>query len=348
MPVMMPPDMADRRPYQNIIYEKDPEDPRIVRITLNRPEKMNALSYGLLMDIRHAMVYSERDPEVKVIIVKGAGRGFSAGYDLTAYYDFLEGVTPLIALKDHITYYHQDVWFTIWNLQKPVIAQVHGYAMAGASEFVTWCDLTIMAEDAVTGFPPTRAMSVPDTVYWPWLCGLKRAKYLCLSGDPVTGKEAAQIGLATMAVPPDKLDETTTLVAKRLAMIPSELLFLNKYSVNKSMEIMGMRTAIEYAGQMHDYSHGFEDVSEWGKQKKGQGLRAALEWRDNKFGNDLRNLRKMASEKGTDYRFPQVLSVPEVKKAMDDYEVERKAELKTKPKAKKESPKSGIDRLKDI
>jgi len=330
--VRMPPNMVDRTPYQNIIYEKDPEDNRLVRITLNKPEKMNPLSYQTFMDLRHAFVTAERDPEVKVIIVKGAGRGFSAGYDLGAYYDFMEGVSPMIALKDHITYYHQDLWFTIWNLQKPVIAQVHGYALAGASEFITWCDITIMAEDAVTGYPPARAQSVPDTIYWPWLCGIKKAKYLCLSGDPITGKEAADIGLATMAVPADKLEETVTRVAKRLAMIPSELLFLNKYACNKSMEIMGMRTAIEIMGQLHDYSHSFEFVDEWRRMKQEKGLRGALEWRDDKFGNDLRSLRKMATEKGTNFRFPQVLSMPEVKEGLARYEAERKKEKKAQSK----------------
>jgi len=322
--VRMPPDMADRTPYQHILYEKDPEDSRLVRITLNRPEEVNALSYHMLMDLRHALISAERDPEVKVVIIKGAGRAFSAGYDLEAQYDFLQGLSPLVVRQDHIRYYHQDVWFTIWNLQKPVIAQVHGYAMAGGSELMTWCDITIIADDAVTGYPPARAMSVPDTIYWPWLCGLKKAKYLCLTGDPITGKEAAEIGLATMSVPAEKLEETVTLVAKRLAMIPGELLFLNKLACNKSMEIMGMRTAIEFNAQLHDYSHTYPAVQEFGKISREKGLRAALEWRDNKFGNDLRNLRKTAQEKGTDFRFPQVLSIPEVKGALDKYEVERK------------------------
>ena len=192
--VKMPDDIVDRTPYQNILYEKDPEDNRLVRITLNQPERMNALSYDMLMDIRHAVITAERDPEVKVIIIKGAGRTFGAGYDLGARPRFTEGITPLMAAKDHISYYHHDVWFTIWNLQKPVIAQVHGYALAGASELITICDLTIMADDAVTGFPPLRAFSVADTFYWPWLCGLKKAKYLTMSGDPITGKEAAEIG----------------------------------------------------------------------------------------------------------------------------------------------------------
>jgi len=322
--VKMPDDMADRTPYENILYEKDPEDNRLVRITLNQPERMNALSYDMLMDLRHALIHAERDPEVKVIIIKGAGRTFGTGYDLGARPRFTEGLAPTIAMEDHIKYYHQDVWFTIWNLQKPVIAQVHGYALAGASELATMCDVTIMANNAVTGYPPTRAMSVPDTFYWPWLCGLKKAKYLSMSGSPITGKEAAEIGLATMSVPEEKLEETVTTVAKRLAMVPGELLFLNKYACNRSMEIMGMRVAMEFVGKLHDYSHTFDSVREFGRVSQEKGLKAALEWRDGKFGDDYRSLKKMATEKGTEYRFPQELSMSEIKEALEKYEAGKK------------------------
>lgn len=322
--VRMPPDMADRTPYQYILYEKDPDDKRLVRITLNQPERMNALSYDMLMDIRHALISAERDADIKVVILKGAGRTFGAGYDLDAYYDYQEGLPDMVIHEDHIKYYHHDVWFTIWNLQKPVISQVHGYALAGASELVTMCDITIIADDAVFGYPPLRTMSVADTFYWPWFCGMKKGKYLSLSGSPITGKEAADIGLATMSVPADKLAETVTLVAKRLAMIPAELLFLNKLACNKSMEIMGMRVATEMIGQLHDYSHTFDSVKEWGRIVKERGLAGALEWRDGKFGDDYRALRKMAQEKGTDFRFPQGLFMPEVKEALEKYEAERK------------------------
>ena len=322
--VQMPDDIVDRTPYQNILYEKDPEDNRLVRITLNQPERNNALSYDMLMDIRHALITAERDPEIKVIIIKGAGNTFGAGYDLGARPRYTEGITPLVATEDHIKYYHQDVWFTIWNLQKPVIAQVHGYALAGASEFVMMCDCTIMADNAITGFPPVRNMSVPDTFYWPWLCGLKKAKYISMSGDPITGKEAAEIGLATMSVPADKLEETVTMVAKRLAMVPGELLFLNKFSCNKAMEIMGMRTAMDFTGKLHDYSHHFDSTREFGEISKEKGLRAALEWRDGKFGDDYRTLKRMATEKGTEFSFPQVLSMPEAREALEKYEAERK------------------------
>lgn len=322
--VNMPEDLADRRPYENILYEKDPEDDRLVRITLNQPERMNALSYDLLMDLRHAVICAEREPELKVIIIKGAGRAFSSGFDLGNRPHFTEGITSLMANEDHIRYYHQDVWFTIWNLHKPVIAQVHGYALAGASELAFMSDFTIIADNAVTGYPPLRTFSVPDTFYWPWLCGLKKAKYLSMTATPITGKEAAEIGLATMSVPEDELEERATLVAKRLAMIPSELLFLNKYACNRSMEMMGMRTAMEFVGKLHDYSHTFESTREFFKIRAEDGLRAALEWRDGKFGDDYRALSKTATEKGTDFKFPQALSMPEVKEALERFEEERK------------------------
>ncbi len=326
--VNMPPDMVDRRPYQNILYEKDPGDPRIVRIMLNRPESMNALSYDMLMDLKHALVYAERDMDVKVIIVKGAGRSFGGGYDLGARPHYTEGVDRITAKEDHIKYYHLDTWYTVWNLRKPVIAQVHGYALAGSGELAMMCDLTIVADDAVIGVPPVRGQSVMDTEYWPFMCGLKKAKYLTLVADPITGKEAAQIDLATMSVPLDQLEETTTLVAKRLAMVPSELLFLNKFACNKCFEIMGMRVAQEIVGKLHDYSSTFPPVEGgmgmFGKISREKGLNAALAWRDYKFGNDYRALKGLATEKGTDYSFPQAYSMPEmrefIKKGIESYE----------------------------
>jgi len=322
--VNMPDDIVDRRPYENIIYEKDPEDKRLARITLNQPERMNALSYDLLMDLRHAVVYGERDPDAKVLIIKGAGRAFSSGFDLGSRPHFTEGLTQLMAEKDHIRHYHQDVWFTIWDLHKPVISQVHGYALAGASELAFMCDITVIADNAVTGYPPLRTFSVPDTFYWPWLCGLKKAKYLSMTATPITGKEAAEIGLATMSVPEAELEERVDLVAKRLAMIPSELLYLNKYASNRSMEMMGMRTAMEFVGKLHDFSHTFESTREFFKIREKDGLRAAIEWRDGKFGDDYRALRKTAAEKGTDFSFPQALSMPGVKEALERFEADRK------------------------
>jgi enoyl-CoA hydratase len=216
--------------YQNLIYDKDN---RIVRLTLNRPEKMNALNTPLMNELKSALEEAERDQDVRVIIIKGAGRTFSAGYDLTPPAPGQEPAPLPIELQNkyHIGRNH-GVWFTIWNLLKPVIAQVHGYCLAGASELAFMCDITIMAEDAVTGYPPVRSFSTPDTLFHPWLGGMKKAKLMLFTGDTITGKEAAECGMASMAVPADKLEEVTNQIAARVALIPTDLISLIKGAIN--------------------------------------------------------------------------------------------------------------------
>lgn len=282
--------------YENLIYEKDE---RIVRLTLNRPDKMNALSTPLMSELKAGLEEAERDPEVRVVIIKGAGRAFSAGYDLTPPPPGQEPpLPPELAAKYHIKRNH-DVWFTIWNLLKPVIAQVHGYCLAGASELAFMCDITIMAEDALTGYPPVRSFSTPDTLYHPWLMGMKKAKLMLFTGDSITGKEAAAIGLATLAVPAERLEEETNRIAQRVALIPTDLISLTKAAINHTYELMGFRAALEYAAKIHDYSHTMPSTREFGRITREKGLKAALDWRDTKFG-DLRT-----SEKAREGRQPR-------------------------------------------
>ncbi|MBI2958067.1 MAG: enoyl-CoA hydratase/isomerase family protein [Chloroflexi bacterium] len=322
--VNMPLDLIDRTPYHNILYEKDPADVRLATITLNRPEKLNAMCFDMILDLKHALVTAERDPEVKVITIKGAGRLFSAGYDVGIPADFGKGLAPLIAQEDD-NYYHIGMRFTIWNLQKPVIAQVHGHCLGGATNLALICDITIVANDAVFAYTPVRTMSTGGGLY-PWFCGMKKAKYLGLVGDPITGKEAAEIGVATMAVPAEELEERVRIVAKRLAMVPSELLSLNKFACNKSYEIMGMRAAIDVVTKIHDYGHTFEPTSEWRQKVKDVGVKAAFDWLNNKFGDDVRALGKMARERGVQFAFPQVLSMPEVKQGVLWFDAQREAQ----------------------
>jgi len=272
--------------YENLIYEK--KEDKILRLTLNRPEKLNALNTPLMNELKAALEEAERDEEIRVIIIKGAGRAFSAGYDLTPP---AEGEEPAklpieLANKYHIKRNH-DVWFTIWNLLKPVIAQVHGYCLAGASELAFMCDLTIMAEDARTGYPPVRSFSTPDTLFHPWIGGIKMAKRLLFTGDTITGKEAAACGMATMAVPADKLEEETESIAKRISLVSTDLISLTKGAINHSFELMGFRAALEYAAKIHDLSHTVPSAQTFIKTRNEKGLKAALMERDEKFG-DLR------------------------------------------------------------
>jgi len=217
--------------------------PGVRRLTMNRPEKRNALNNELRGAILAALESADADPGVVVCILRGAGPAFSAGYDLSAdnaadqpYYT--AGGAGQWAR--HVV----DGWFRIWDLAKPVIAQVHGYCLAGGSELATSCDLVYVAEDAHIGYPPTRLMSPPDNQFHPWLLGMRTAMEMFLTGDAITGAEAAAKGFANRAFPADRLEEAVLKVAERVALVPPEIQQINKRSVHRAMEIMGLRAAI--------------------------------------------------------------------------------------------------------
>jgi enoyl-CoA hydratase len=226
------------------------DDPTLAvrRITLNRPEKRNAINNGMRAELFAALEASDTDDGVHVTIVRGSGPCFSAGYDLKAT---AEEKPYYTAAGDgnwsrHVT----EGWFRIWDLAKPVIAQVHGYAMAGGTELVAACDLVYVAHDATFSYPVVRVISPPDFQYHPWLVGMRNAMELVLMGDPITGDEAVSIGLANRAYPAADLDERVLERASRLAGVPAELLQINKRSVHRAMEIMGIRTGLRSGSEL--------------------------------------------------------------------------------------------------
>ena len=198
-------------PYSVILVE-DPA-PGVRRITLNRPEKRNALFHPLRGEILAALREADGDDTVRVSIVRGAGKSFSAGYDLgggNAGYELPfftahgDGQWPR-----HVT----EGWMSIWDLAKPVIAQVHGYCLAGGSELASGCDLIYVAEDAQIGYPPVRMMSPPDNQFHAWLCGLRPAMEMMLTGDAISGTHAVTVGFATRAFPAAALDAEVLAIA---------------------------------------------------------------------------------------------------------------------------------------
>ena len=257
--------------------------PGVRRLTLNRPEKRNALSNELRSAILTALRAADADPAVKVSILRGAGPAFSSGYDLSA--DNSVG-QPFYSpggpgqWARHVV----ESWFTIWDLGKPVIAQVHGYCLAGGSELAACCDLVYVAEDARIGYPPTRLMSPPDMQFHPWLAGMRHAMELMLTGDSISGAEAARIGLATRAYSAEELEPAVLAIAGRIAQVPSDLQQLNKRSVHRAMEIMGMRAAIRAGTEIQ--ALGFHQRSSRAYMKKlAGGLKQALDERDEPFGD---------------------------------------------------------------
>jgi enoyl-CoA hydratase len=261
----------------------DDPAPGVRRLTLDRPDKRNALSNALRGELFAAIEAADRDEAVRVSIVRGAGSCFSAGYDLGQ--DNAEGLPYPSAMGDGFWSRHVvEGWFRIWDLAKPVIAQVHGWCLAGGSELMAACDLAYVAEDAQIGYPPVRLMSPPDMQFHPWLASMRDAMELMLTGDAISGVEAARVGLANRAYPAAELEARVLEIAGRIAKVPSDLQQLNKRSVHRAMEIMGLRTAVRAGTEIQALGFHQRSSREYLKQLA-RGVRQALDARDRPFGD---------------------------------------------------------------
>lgn len=267
----------------NILLADEPVT-GVRRLTLNRPEKRNALNNALRGAIFAALAEADRDDAVRVSVIRGAGPAFCAGYDLSADnskdqpYQTAAGIWPW---SRHVV----EGWFRVWDLAKPVIAQVHGYCLAGGSELATACDLVYVAEDAKIGYPPTRLMSPPDMQFHPWLLGMRRAMEMYLTGDAITGIEAAQDGFANRAFPAERLEEEVLKVAERVAKVPPDLQQINKRSVHRAMEIMGMRDGLRAGTELQALAFCTESSLAYRRQfrRDGASVRDLLSQRDAPF-----------------------------------------------------------------
>jgi len=230
--------------YKAIIYEANHET-HVARVTMNRPEAMNALNSQLRGELFHALKVAERDNEINAIILKGAGRCFSAGYDIAGGMGFEEpDLGSQYPGASHWPRYVIQMWWQIWELSKVVIAQTHGYVLAGASELCSMCDLLITTTDCQFGYPVSRNWGM-DLCWFPWLLPMRKAHEILLTGDSITGEEAYRLGMANYCVPKEDIDEFTEIFAKRVALVPWQLATLYKRSLKKTYEIQGIRTALE-------------------------------------------------------------------------------------------------------
>src|SRR5437762_1680678 len=262
----------------------DEPAPMVRRITMNRPEKRNSLIHPLRGAILESLRAADQDPDVRVMIVRGAGPSFSAGYDLAGgnegyelpfYTPAGDGQWPR-----HVT----EGWMSIWDLAKPVIAQVHGYCLAGGSELATCCDLVYVAEDAQMGYPAVR-FGVPDMHFHPWFLGMRKAMEMMLTGDSITGVQAVELGWANAAYPAAELDERVIAVARRIAMVPAELLQLNKRVVHRQMDAMGLRAGIRAGTELCALGTHTKAMRNFVGAAREKGLTNALQERDAPFGD---------------------------------------------------------------
>jgi len=263
-----------------ILLIDDPA-PHVRRLTLNRPAKRNALSNALRGEIFAALDAGDADPDVRVMVIRGAGPCFSSGYDLAGV-----GALPWHTAGGQGQWARHVVegCFRVWDLAKPVIAQVHGWCLAGGSELAVACDLVYVAEDAQIGYPPVRTMSPPDNQYHAWLLGMRPAMEAMLTGDSMNGLEAVRLGFANRAHPLDELEPAVLAMAERIAKVDPELAQLNKRLVHRQMEAMGLRAGLRAGTDLHALGWHTPASRDYMQQMR-QGVRQALDVRDKGFGD---------------------------------------------------------------
>ncbi len=257
--------------------------PGVSRITLNRPESRNALNNTLRGELYGQLEANDQDADIRVTIIRGAGSAFCAGYDLKAN-NRADQPFHTAGGDGNWARHVVDGFFRVWDLAKPVIAQVHGYCLAGGTELATSCDLVYVAEDAAIGYPVVRSMSPPDNQFFPHLLGLRNAMEMMLTGNAISGIEAAEQGFANRAYSGDTLEAEVLEIAERIAKVPSDLQQMNKRAVHRQMDLMGVRAAIRSGTEIQALAFHTESTKAHFKELAA-GLTTALTSRDEKFGD---------------------------------------------------------------
>ncbi len=276
------------------------------RVTLNRPEKRNALSLQMLRELHDAMEADDLQ-EVHSVILEGAGKDFCAGYDIGGGSDYeklvqreADGEAPGDPLKSPyrpegaVGAFDDDVWqlerfldlkMIIFDMHKPVIAKVHGNCLAGGTDIALLCDMIIASNDARFAFPPVRAHGAPLNTMWLYHLGPQWAKRLTLTGDALRGRDAARLGLVMKAVPVPRLDAEVNELARRLAAVDSHLLSANKRIINQGLELMGTRTLQRMGHESDTRAHQAKTRNTFRNDVATYGLKEALKRRDAPFGD---------------------------------------------------------------
>jgi enoyl-CoA hydratase len=230
-----------RGPYRTVTLERSG---RIATLTLNRPDRLNAIDDHMPGEIRAAVEAANADERVHVIVLQGAGRAFCAGYDLKAYAEGDHPANqpmPWDPMRDYaMMKRNTEDFMSLWRSHKPTIAKVHGYAAAGGSDIALCCDLIVMADDARIGYMPARVWGCPTTAMWVYRVGPQRAKRLLFTGDLIDGRTAHEWGLAIEAPPADELDARFEALVERIALTPVNQLVMMKLLVNQALYSQGL------------------------------------------------------------------------------------------------------------
>jgi enoyl-CoA hydratase len=279
---------------------------RVAKITLNRPEKRNAISDRMLTELEQALLEADDRNDVNVIVLEGAGRDFCSGYDLEGVY-FGKGGDTVGYNPDQyrklLGSFDDDAWvmersleqrLRIFDLHKPIIAKVQGNCLAGGTDLAFLCDIVVAASDARIGFPATRANGTPPTQMWLYLLGPQWAKRLLFTGDSLTGDDAAILGLVLDSYPRDELDAAVDELASRIALVDAELLSAHKRVINLALEMQHARTLQRLVAETDARAHLTRGPrrTQFREDMAGKGFKEALKNRDAPFGDGMVRLRR--------------------------------------------------------
>ncbi|MGH1490701.1 MAG: enoyl-CoA hydratase/isomerase family protein [Acidimicrobiales bacterium] len=273
---------------RNIAYRLDDT---IAVITLNRPEKLNAMSRSLLDDLELAFAKAKADPVVKVVLLEGAGRSFCAGYDLapddwilSQYGADFDGPVDAVIDRDDVTEILER-WLRLWKFPKPIVAKVQGVCLAGAGELLAVADLVVAADNARFGHPAGRDLGIPVTLsFWPLLIGMRKTKELLFTAKLIDGTEAERIGLINQAVPADELEDAAWAMARDVARTAEVGLRISKLATNRWYENMGLLASCYSTADLDTFFHQSPTYVDFFQAVKQRGMHAALAERQEKFG----------------------------------------------------------------
>jgi enoyl-CoA hydratase/carnithine racemase len=267
-------------PFEQIVLHRAGSDSGRSTIVLNRPAKLNALTDQMVGELRAALSELDADRATRVVIIKGEGRAFSAGFDMTPH----PGEWTASEWRGHL--HHSLLAFlAIWQLNKPVVAQVHGPCLGGAFEMVMACDMVIASTDAFFGLPEVRFGGLPMFPLLPWLVGMKPAKYITLSGERVSASEAQALQIVNKVVPLDELDGAVSVLCDMLVRIPEGTLSANKGALNRVYEMMGMMEAIRMGEDLSvlNLVEKSDEARQFRNIARRDGVKAAMAWLSSQF-----------------------------------------------------------------
>ncbi|MEM7091740.1 MAG: enoyl-CoA hydratase-related protein [Actinomycetota bacterium] len=274
--------------FEHVLYDVDE---RICTITLNRPDKLNAMSASLLRELEDAFNTAKADADVSVVLLKGAGRSFCAGYDLapddwilSQYGADFEGPVDAVVDRDDVSEILER-WLRLWKFPKPIIAKVQGVCLSGAGELLGVADLVVAGEGARFGHPAGRDLGIPVTLsFWPMLIGMRKTKELLFTSKLIDATEAERLGLINQVVPDDELDNAALAMAKDVARTADIGLRMSKLATNRWFENMGLLASCYSTADLDTFFHQSPSYVDFFRAVRERGMDAALQERAERYG----------------------------------------------------------------